>query len=74
MTGHLWNYEGSLDASGKALTLESEGACPMRPGKLTRFRDVIEMPDKDSKRFTAYMQDDDGQWVRMMSSQSQRKK
>lgn len=74
MTGHLWNYEGAVDDSGKVLTLETEGACPMRPGKLTKFKEVIEMKDKDHKVFSSAMQGDDGQWVTMMTSQATRKK
>ena len=74
MTGHLWQYEGTMDAAGKTLTLESEGTCPMRPGKLTKFREVMELKDKDHKTFTSSMQGDDGQWVTMMTSHAQRKK
>jgi hypothetical protein len=73
MTGMLWNYEGALDASGKALTLEAEGYCPMRPGKLTKFREVLEMQDKNHKTYKSYMMDDDGTWVNMMTSRATRK-
>lgn len=73
MTGKLWNYEGTLDESGKVLTLESEGACPMRPGKITRFRDVVEVVDTDHRKFSSSMLDDNGQWVTMMVGHSRRK-
>jgi hypothetical protein len=74
MTGRLWNYEGAVDASGKSLTLETEGTCPMRPGKLTKFKEVLEVKDKNHKLFSSSMQDENGQWVTMMTSQAKRKK
>ncbi len=73
MTGHMWKYEGAVDPSGKILTLETEGACPMRPGKLTRFKEVIELKSNDLKTFTSSMMGDDGQWVTMMISEATRK-
>jgi hypothetical protein len=73
MTGHLWEYEGTLDSAGKTLTLETEGACPMHPGKLSRFKEVIELKSKDHKVFTSSMQGEDGTWMTMMTSHSYRK-
>jgi hypothetical protein len=73
MTGKLWNYEGSVDPSGKTLTLESEGECPMRPGKVTKFRDVTTLKDKNHKEFSSAMMDDNGEWVTMMTGQSTRR-
>lgn len=73
MTGRLWQYEGAVDPSGKILTLETEGTCPMMsPGKTTRFREVIELQDADHKVFTSSMLAEDGQWVTMMVSRAQR--
>lgn len=73
MTGKLWEYEGTTDAAGKVLTLESEGACPLQPGKVIKFRDIIEVKDKDHKLFTSTMQGEDGKWITIMTSTSQRK-
>jgi len=73
MTGKLWEYEGTVDPSKKVLTLESEGTCPMHPNKLTKFRDVIELKDKDHKIFSSSMLGEDGKWVTMMTSKAQRK-
>ncbi len=74
MTGHMWQYQGALDESGKTLTLESEGMCPMRPGKLTRVKEVIRLADPDHKDYTSYMMGDDGQWVKVLSSRAERVK
>lgn len=73
MTGQLWKYEGFVAPGSNALTLESEGACPMRPGKLTKFREVIELKDKDHKVFSSSMLGEDGKWMTMMTSTAKRK-
>ncbi|MEB3244361.1 MAG: DUF1579 domain-containing protein [Vampirovibrionales bacterium] len=72
MTGKLWQYQGAVDAAGKILTLESEGECPMRPGVMTRFKDVIEMKSPTEKQLTAYMLGEDGRWTMVMESTGQR--
>jgi hypothetical protein len=63
MGGSLWEYEGALDATGKILTLETEGACPTTPDTLTRFREEIELKGPDRRHFTSFMLGDDGQWI-----------
>lgn len=74
MTSTLWNYEGTVDESGKKLTLETEGPCPLKGGKTGKFREVVEILDKDHKVFTSSMQGDDGKWVLGMKMTSTRKK
>ena len=41
MTSYLWKYEGTLDSTGKILTLETEGPCPMKPGALSKRPSVM---------------------------------
>src|SRR5690606_8060253 len=53
MSGYLWKYEGKVDASGKILTLESEGPCPMTKGRLSKFREVTEFKSDDHRVFTS---------------------
>ena len=67
MTGYLWTYEGQLDKAKKVLTLEAEGPCPMRPGELSKFREVLEIKSKDHKVFSSSIQGDDGEWTTMMT-------
>jgi hypothetical protein len=70
MTGKQWSYEGVRD--GNALTLEAEGACPMKPGKVTKFKEVIELKDKNHKVFTSNMLGEDGKWIPTMTSKATR--
>jgi hypothetical protein len=74
MGGHLWKYEETVDASGKVLTLNTEGPSMSAPGKLARMRDVIEIKDKDHKVLTSYMQSEDGKWTPFMTMNAKRKK
>ena len=73
MNSYLWKYEGSVDASGKVLTLETVGPCPLKPG-LVRFKEVTEFRSKDHRVFTSSMQNDDGTWVTLVTADYRRKK
>jgi hypothetical protein len=72
MQDYLWQYEGTLDAGGKILTLETTGPCPMQGGKMTRFKEVIEIKDKDHHTFSSSMELD-GKFVQMMTINYTRK-
>ena len=72
MSDYLWQYEGSVDPSGKILTLETTGPCPMQGGKITRFKEVIEIKDKDHRTFTSSV-DFDGKFVQMLTINYTRK-
>lgn len=70
MSTHLWTYMGSVE--GKVLTLDTEGPSE-EPGKICKFREMIEVKDKDSKTFTS-QREFDGKWVTIMTMTSKRKK
>jgi hypothetical protein len=70
-TTRLWTYLGSVDASGKTLTLEAEG--PGEDGKPAKFREVIEVKDRDHKDYRSSIQKD-GKWVTFLTIKYTRKK
>lgn len=71
MMTHLWVYEGTLDASGNVLTLDTVGPAfsdkgePI-PGKMTKYQDVIEFLDDGRRRLRGRMLGDDGNWQEFM--------
>lgn len=73
-SGQLWTYQGSVDETGKILTLDTEGPCPMQDGRITKFQEVTEFKNKDHRVFTASFLAPDGKWQKMMTINSRRKK
>lgn len=74
VNSYLWRHEGTVDAAGKALTLNTEGPCPQKPGQLSKFQEVMEVKDKDHKVFTSSILGDDGKWQMNMKIEYRRKK
>jgi hypothetical protein len=73
-TRFLWVYEGTVDPSGKVLTLETEGPNPMVPGKLFKARDVHSFTDQDHRTLTSSMLGEDGKWHTFQNLKCQRTK
>lgn len=73
VTSYMWNYVGTVDATGKILTLETEGPSFTTPGKNCKFREVIEVKSKTHKTFSSSMLGDDGKWTTFMTAQYRRK-
>jgi hypothetical protein len=74
MMNHMWKYEGSVDETGKKLTLEAEGPDFSVPGKMTLYRDAYEFQSADHIIATSSMQNDDGTWTVFMDGTMTRKK
>ncbi len=74
MMGHMWQYTGSVDKTGKILSLEAKGPSFMTDGKETLFRDVYEFKSKDEIVATSQMQGPDGEWITFMTGTSKRVK
>jgi hypothetical protein len=60
MTSHMWKYEGTVNAAGNILTLDTEMPCG--PGKVSKFKEVTEFKSADHRLFTSTMQGEDGEW------------
>jgi hypothetical protein len=75
MMSHLWIYEGSVDAGGSILTLDTTGPVMdgSAPGKMTRYQDIFEFKGPDHRILTSQLLRDDGQWQRFMSAHYRRR-
>ena len=73
MATHMWVYRGTLDEAKKVLTLEAEGPSFTDPTKSAKYRDVIELKDKDHRTWTSSFLGDDGKWTSFMTAHFQRK-
>ncbi len=71
-TSQLWNYKGSVDATGKIPMLKTEGFCPMG-GKVCRFKYTIEFKSKDHRVMTGTKLGKDGKWKTNMVINARRK-
>ena len=73
VVNHMWEYEGTVDAAGKTLTLEAEGPNLTQEGKLAKFRDIYEFKSKDEIATSSQMLGDDGRWITFMNGTAKRK-
>jgi Protein of unknown function (DUF1579) len=70
---HFWPYIGSLDASGKVLTLDSTGPSFAGDGTMAKYQDIIEFVTHDHRTLTARVQSADGSWQQFMTAHYRRK-
>lgn len=69
---HFWPYSGSLDASGRILTLDSEGPSFSGDGTMAKYQDIIEFITNDHRTLTARVQSPDGSWQQFMTAHYRR--
>lgn len=74
MFNHMWKYEGTVDKTGKILTLEAEGPDFVNQGNTAKYRDVYEFKSKDQIAVSSSAQNDKGEWVTFMTGTAKRKK
>jgi hypothetical protein len=74
MMNHMWKYEGTVDESGKKLTLEAEGPDMANPGKTALYRDIYEFKSNDELAISSEMQGADGKWIVFMTGKAKRTK
>ncbi len=70
---HLWLYEGTIDPTGKILTLETEGPDMKDMTKRAKYRDVLEIKSKDHKVLTSSTLGEDGKWLTFNTASYRRK-
>ena len=68
MMTHLWVYDGSLDASGKVLTLDTIGPSFASDGQLAKYQDIIEFVDEGHRILRSNLQLPDGSWTQFMEA------
>jgi hypothetical protein len=71
---HLWTYEGTVDATGKVLSLEADGPSFAGDGTTAKYKDVWEFKSPDHKVLTSSMQEPSGTWTTFMTAEYRRKK
>ena len=74
MINYMWRYEGTLDESGKKLTLEAKGPSMTGDGTMKNYRDAYEFKDDDTILATSSMQGEDGKWTVFMEGTAKRRK
>ena len=73
MMTHLWPYNGTLDATEKILTLDSEGPSFADDGTMAKYQDIIEFLDDNHRTLSSQYLGPDGQWIPFMKAHYRRK-
>jgi hypothetical protein len=73
MMAYMWVYNGSLDAGGNVLTLDTEGPSMAGDGSMQRYQDIIEFHSADYRTLSAQALGADGKWTRFMTAHYRRK-
>ena len=73
MMAHLWPYNGTLDATGKVLTLDSEGPSFAGDGTMAKYQDIIEFLSDNHRTLSSQFLGPDGQWVPFMKAHYRRR-
>lgn len=74
MMTYLWVYEGSLDPSGKVLTLDTVGPSFSGDGTMTSYQDIVTLESRDRRILTSRVLGADGTWRQFMTSHYRRTK
>lgn len=74
MMTYLWLYEGRLDASGRVLTLDSEGPSFVGDGSMAKYQDIIEWRSDDHRLLISQVPGPDGRWQEFMTAHYRRRK
>lgn len=72
MMTHFWPYEGTLDSSGKILTLDSEGPSFAGDGSYSKYQDIIEFVSDDHRILSSRFLMSSGEWQHFMTAHYRR--
>lgn len=70
---HLWPYNGSLDAAGQVLKLDSEGPSVTGDG-MVKYQDIIKFHSDDYRTLWSHFLGAGGKWVPFMKAHYRRKR
>ena len=74
MMTHMWIYNGTLDASGKVLTLDTEGPDFSGGSGMVKYQDIIEFVNDDHRILKSQLVGPDGKWNHFMTAHYRRHK
>lgn len=74
MMTNIWVYEGTADASGKSIALDTIGPDFADPTVLKPYRDTVEIVSRDKRVMTSHMTGPDGKWHEIMRAEYTRVK
>jgi hypothetical protein len=74
MMTHLWIYNGTLNANGKVLTLDTEGPDFSGGSNLVKYQDIIEFVSDDHRILKSQLVGPDGKWMQFMTAHYRRQK
>ena len=74
MMTHLWVYNGTLDAAGKVLTLDTVGPDFSGGDGMIPYQDLIEFVDDNHRVLSSRFRGPDGKWIPFTTSHYHRKK
>jgi Protein of unknown function (DUF1579) len=74
MMTHLWIYNGTLDAAGKVLTLDTEGPDFSGGPNMVKYQDIIEFASDDHRILKSQLVGPDGKWMQFMTAHYRRQK
>ena len=71
---YMWVYSGSVDETGKILTLNAVGPNMMGGEGMANYRDITEFKSADHRVLTSQAEGPNGTWVTFMTANYHRKK
>lgn len=74
MMSHLWVYNGTLDATGRVLTLDTMGPGMTGAGPLVKYQDIIEFISDDHRTLSSQILTPEGTWQHFMTAHYRRVK